>query len=327
MRIVWAFVVMVPTWRPLDALCWVMVTSRARFVWGLALLLSGCRSSNGPSGADGAPTAPVTPTLTSPSSSARTTAEPAAIASAEPPAPELPPPLTGEALQELPVPGFGAAVVSVPLAARGPRPVVIALHGNYDRPEWQCEVWRDITGGFPWVLCPRGVPRGDAPKSADRWTYTTAAKVAEELRVALNALAERFPAHVDVQAPLFTGFSLGAILGVHLLSAPEGLPRVQSAVLTEGGYGGWHKARAEAFVTRGGARVLFACGQSACRHASKQTAKVLEKQGIQVEIASGGDIGHTYDGAVAEAIRERWAWLTEADARFAPNPSAAPAAR
>jgi predicted esterase len=132
---------------------------------------------------------------------------------------------------------------------------------------------------------------------------------------------------VDPQAPVFTGFSLGAILGVHLLSAPDALPRVQSAVLTEGGYAGWHKARAEAFVARGGARVLFACGQSACRQASKQTEKVLEKQGVQVEIASGGDIGHTYDGAVAQAIRERWAWLTEGDARFASKPSAAPATR
>ncbi len=234
--------------------------------------------------------------------------------------------LTGEPLQELPVPGFGAAVVSVPLGARTMRPVVIALHGNYDRPEWQCEVWRDITDGFPWVLCPRGVPRGDAPKSADRWTYTTAAKVTEEVRGALAALTERFPKHVDARAPVFTGFSLGAILGVHLLAASDALPRVQSAVLTEGGYAGWHKARAEAFAARGGARVLFACGQSACRQASKQTAKALEKQGVQVEIASGGDIGHTYDGAVAQAIRERWAWLTGGDARFASQPSAAPAA-
>ncbi|HEU5074316.1 MAG TPA: hypothetical protein VFU02_09085, partial [Polyangiaceae bacterium] len=203
--------------------------------------------------------------------------------------------------------------------------MVIALHGNYDRPEWQCEVWRGITGGFPWVLCPRGVPRGDAPKSADRWTYTTAAKALEELRAALDSLTESFPAHVDAQAPVFTGFSLGAILGVHLLAGPEGLPRVQGAVLVEGGYAGWHKARAEALMARGGARVLFACGQSACRHASKQAAQVLQKQGVQAEVVSGGEIGHTYDGAVAEAIRERWGWLTEADPRFAPN-AAAPGA-
>jgi len=256
-----------------------------------------------------------------PSSSSGTVQAPV-VASAEPPPPPpaaLPPGLSGEPLQELPVPDFGTAVVSVPLGTRTPRPVVIALHGNYDRPEWQCEVWRGITAGSSWVLCPRGVPRADAPKSADRWTYTTAAKLTEEVRAALAALSSRFPLHVDAEAPVFTGFSLGAILGVHLLSAPDGLSRVQRAVLIEGGYAGWNKARAETFVTRGGARLLFACGQSACRHASKQTAKLLQKQGLQVEIASGGDLGHTYDGAVAEAIRERWTWVTEGDARFAPS--------
>lgn len=299
---------------------------RAHVLLGMVLLLMGCRSSNGPPGEGPATRSPQEKVVAVPSSRSGTP-EARVVASAEPPPPpppELPPMLSGEPLQELPVAGFGTAMVSVPLGARTPRPVVIALHGNYDRPEWQCEVWRGITGGFPWVLCPRGVPRSDAPKSADRWTYTTAAKLTEEVRAALAQLGARFPAHVDAEAPLFTGFSLGAILGVHLLSAPEGLPRVQRAVLIEGGYAGWHKARAEAFVARGGARVLFGCGQSACRHASKQTAKLLQKQGVQVEIASGGDIGHTYDGAVAQAIRERWALLTEGDARFVP--SAAPPA-
>jgi len=295
--------------------------ARRHVLLTMLLLLTACRSSNGPPGEAPATRSPQGEAVAAPSS-ASGTPESRVVVSAQPaaaPPPELPPMLSGEPLQELPVAGFGTAVVSVPLGARGARPVVIALHGNYDRPEWQCEVWRGITGGFPWVLCPRGVPRADAPKSADRWTYTTAAKLMAEVRAALAELGARFPAHVDAEAPLFTGFSLGAILGVHLLSAPDGLPRVQRAVLIEGGYGGWHKARAEAFVARGGTRALFACGQSACRHASKQTAQLLQKHGVQVEIASGGDIGHTYDGAVAEAIRQRWAWVTEGDARFVPS--------
>lgn len=304
-----------------------MATWHAQFGWGVTMLLMGCRSSNGPSDAGGAPAAHSTHGVQSRAEPLSGTTQPSAVVSADPPAAELPPMLTGDPLQTLPVPGFGAAVVSVPLGTRTPRPVVIALHGNYDRPEWQCEVWRDITAGFPWVLCPRGIPRGDAPKSADRWTYSTAAKALEELRAALDSLTEGFPAHVDAQAPVFTGFSLGAILGVHSLTGPEGLPRVQGAVLVEGGYGGWHKARAEAFMARGGTRVLFACGQSACRQASKQAAQVLQKQGVQVEVVSGGDIGHTYDGAVAEAIRERWGWITETDPRFEPNSGAAPATR
>ena len=62
-------------------------------------------------------------------------------------------------LVPLPVSGFGAASVAVPVGAVEPRPIVIALHGGADRPEWQCGVWRSIAGPEPFVLCPRGVAR------------------------------------------------------------------------------------------------------------------------------------------------------------------------
>jgi len=143
------------------------------------------------------------------------------------------------------------------------------------------------------------------------------------VRAALAALSTGFPNHVDAEAPIFTGFSLGAILGVHLLSG-AGLPKIRSAVLIEGGYGGWQVARIKAFVVQGGGRVLFACGQSACRHASKQTGQLMQKHGVLVDIASGGDIGHTYGEAVADAIQKRWTWVTEIDPRFAPASASAP---
>src|SRR6187402_2399597 len=165
-----------------------MAGCRVVFTLGVLVLAMGCRSSNGP-GSTGT-SAP--PSTQAPSSTRATVSDAAPLRSADPaplrsvdPSPPEPPKLSGEQLQDLPVPGYGTAVVSVPLGAREPRPVVLALHGNYDRPEWQCEVWRTITGGFPWVLCPRGVPRSDAPKSEDRWTYTTAAKVGDEVRAAL----------------------------------------------------------------------------------------------------------------------------------------------
>jgi hypothetical protein len=34
----------------------------------------------------------------------------------------------------------------LPLAATSPRPLVLGVHGNDDRPEWQCGVWRGIVG-------------------------------------------------------------------------------------------------------------------------------------------------------------------------------------
>jgi hypothetical protein len=87
-------------------------------------------------------------------------------------------------------------------------------------------------------------------------------------------------------------------------------------VLVEGGYNGWTHAAAKAFAARGGESVLFACGQSACMGASKQAARVLTQHEIRTEIASGGNIGHTYDGAVADAIRAKYRWLTQGDPRF-----------
>src|SRR5262245_18804480 len=60
----------------------------------------------------------------------------------------LPPLQAAEPMLALEVPGFRPAIVSVPTGAREPRPVWLALHGNFDRPEWQCGVWREVTGAL-----------------------------------------------------------------------------------------------------------------------------------------------------------------------------------
>ena len=142
----------------------------------------------------------------------------------------------------LEVEGYRPAIVSVPAGARRARPVLVALHGNFDRPEWQCEVWRGITS-FPFILCPRGIPRGDAPKSLDRWTYGGLKATEAELMAGLEALKKRFGAYIDDGPLLYTGFSLGAIYGARMLrDHPEQFPR---AVLTEGGYESWARPAAK----------------------------------------------------------------------------------
>lgn len=288
------------------------------------LVLVGCHRPR--SGGDSAP--PLTSSArarggTAPAVVSSQTGEPSPASSREPEPPIGPPPLEGEPLRELSVEGFNPAVVSVPLGVREPRPVVLAFHGNYDRPEWQCEVWRSITAGQVWVLCPRGVPRGDAPKRLDRWTYAGTDKLARELDAALAALVEAYPDYVDVAYPVFTGFSLGAILGVRLISRNVEAPRFRSAVLVEGGYKGWGHGTAKAFHAQGGRRVLFACGQTACMHASKRASRVLKQREVLSDIVSGGNIGHTYDGAVAEAVQAAWAWVVADDPRFGQRPSEA----
>lgn len=232
---------------------------------------------------------------------------------AEPAAPKTAPLDADGELVSLPVAGFRDAVVSLPLGATTKKPVVLALHGNFDRPEWQCEVWRGIVQNTAFVLCPRGIPRADAA-GLDRWEYGSRKKTVAELEAALAALAERYAEYVDPGPVVFTGFSLGAILGVSIVQSDP--KRFARAVLTEGGQRGWSRATAKAFKEGGGERVLFACGQGGCVQNSKTLVALLEKAGLSARVANGGKAGHTYDGSVARAITENWPWLIEDDERW-----------
>jgi hypothetical protein len=293
---------------------------RARFRFrfpGLAFavaLAAGCRSPSAGDRADSPPvreqTTPIEAGKALAASAASSSPEPVDAGNAQP---KLSPLAAPGRFVSLDVPGFRPAIVHVPLGATTKRPVMVALHGNFDRPEWQCEVWAEISGGFPFILCPRGIPRDDVPKSLDRWTYGSQKKTQEELFTALDALARRFPEHDALGPIVYTGFSLGAILGVRTVGEHgEKFPR---AVFTEGGEK-WSKALAKAFVEEGGQRVLFACGQTACKFSSKSAASLLEREKAGVRIAFGGNIGHTYDGKVADAIKAEWTWLLEGDERW-----------
>jgi pimeloyl-ACP methyl ester carboxylesterase len=214
----------------------------------------------------------------------------------------------------LSVTDFRDAVVSLPLGAKSPRPVVIALHGNYDRPEWQCDVWRTVTSAFPFILCPRGIPRPDAPPPLDRFTYGKGADVQREIDAALVALEARFGDHIARGPNVYVGFSLGAILGVGIVSRdPSRFPR---AVLVEGGHTAWTEERVKAFATSG-ERVLFACGQRSCKADAAAPVKMLAQASVDVRLVYGDERAHTYDGKVADAVGRQMAWLVEGDPRWA----------
>ncbi|WP_437689997.1 hypothetical protein [Sorangium sp. So ce176] len=225
-------------------------------------------------------------------------------------------PLRAEApLVELAVEGFPSAVVSVPIGATARRPVLIASHGNYDRPEWQCEVWRGIAGGDAFILCPRGVARSDSPSARDvRFTYESNARLEQEIDAGLAALRARFPEHVDPGPALYTGFSLGAIMGSAIAARRASLfPRL---VLVEGGHDRWTPAAAKAFADGGGQRVLFVCAQAGCGAAAAAAAARLEKAGVLTRVVRGKEAGHRYDGPVAEETRRALGWAIEGDARW-----------
>lgn len=273
----------------------------------------GCRSTAGSAERARASSEPA-PTIAAVSTTDAAFAGPDAGASADATtqvdaAQELPELSAPAPIVTLPVPGFRDAVVSIPLGAKDRRPVLVALHGNYDRPEWQCEVWRDIAGARAFVLCPRGVPRDDAPKSEDRWTYATLERTERELQAALEALGNRFPLHAVTDRVVFTGFSLGAIQGRGILK--RGSKRFARAVLTEGGYDGMSPSSAKALADAGVERVLFACGQSACVAGARVAIRSLERAGIEARVVSGGNVGHTYDGRVAQAIQREWSFIVE----------------
>jgi predicted esterase len=135
------------------------------------------------------------------------------------------------------------------------------------------------------------------------------------VEAALAAVRTRFEKYVARDPVIYTGFSLGAIHGVGIVASNG--QRYPRAVLVEGGHDGWTAARAKAYAAAGGKRVLFACGQRACKNGAAQARKNLQREGVETELVYGGEVGHTYDGPVAREIAQGWAWLVGDDPRWA----------
>jgi len=229
----------------------------------------------------------------------------------------IPRPLEGPAaMVDLAVPGYPAAVVSLPLGATSRRPIVVATHGNYDRPEWQCGVWRDIIGDHAFVLCPRGIARPDSPGPDDvRFTYENNVALEKELDAGLEALAKAYPDHVDRGPIVYTGFSLGAIQGVTMAGRKP--LRARRMVLVEGGHASWKPDVVKAFSAGPeSARVLFVCSQPHCEKDAQWAASRLRDAKVDTKIVKVKNVGHRYDGPVADATREALAWVLAGDARF-----------
>jgi hypothetical protein len=266
------------------------------------------------------------PAASEPPAETQIAADPAALsAAADEPAPAAEP-----SPAPLPVPGFRDAVLVAPTGAAAPRPVLVAVHGMYDRVEPFCAAWSRIAAGWPYVLCPRGQPRLDAGLQADRWTFGWRVRdLDREIDAGLKALRERYGEQVADGPVVFAGFSLGAILGADVvLWNPS---RYSRAVLVEGGTTNWSLTTAKRFARRGGKKLLFACGQEMCLKETRAGLYWLDVAGVDARTAYAGTIGHTYEGIVAEELTRTWGWLTEGDARWPagsqPGPLASRAAR
>jgi hypothetical protein len=205
--------------------------------------------------------------------------------------------------------GFGSAVVVEAAPGDAPRPVLIAAHGNFDLPEWQCRVWARVVAGRAFVLCPRGIRRRDAP----RFTYANSVALTREVEAGLVALEARYAGRVTTAPVIYAGFSLGAILGADYLR--RGRP-VTVAVLLEDAEDRWSPTLLRTFVARGGRGVLFGCGTSGCVRAARRITARLRASGVAAGIADGRPAGHTYRGPMLTALRGAFPLLADADPRL-----------
>lgn len=248
----------------------------------------------------------------------------ATVALAAPPVAEAPslPPLPGTGYSRLDVAGFLSAVVAWPgsgaAAVKGKLPILVATHGSYDQPEWNCETYKNVVAGRAIVVCPRGKIRWDTPTEPTMLRYffpSTAGWLLREAEAAMASLRAAHPTQVDPGAAIYAGFSQGAIMGVPLLvNRGKQFPRL---ILVEGGHGGWSPQTAAAYKKSGGERVLFACGRASCKKSAAVAAGYLQKAGVPAQVVGVDDEGHTYSGRVEAALTAAFPWLVEGDPRFA----------
>lgn len=218
----------------------------------------------------------------------------------------------------LTIAGYPQAVVAVPNGATARRPVVLVLHGSGDRPDWNCDAWRHITGARGFILCPRGAhdPR-ESTAGDTRYTHRGGAYLRHHVDAALEALAERFGPYVDTATPVAAGFSLGATeIAQMAIADPARFARI---ALLEGGHGVWTDTTARDFSSKGGLRVLFGCGSAWCTPLAKASAAVLERHGIEAHVVYAA-VGHTNDRPLQEAIMREIPWFFAEDPRWASTP-------
>jgi predicted esterase len=222
-------------------------------------------------------------------------------------------PLEAESwLIQLPVEGFRDARVSMPIGATEPRPVVIALHGAGDRPEWACGGWRGAADAFPFVICPTGQP-GGVPGG---FVWGKDAEVEREVNASVDALRRRFGDHVARGCTLLAGFSQGAIRMAPMLA--RGGQWCAQAVLCEGAYDAVGKTFARAFAQSGGRRLLFGCSQPYCAKRFGEREAALRAAGLDVRTVYSGGRTHNLNGEMVSTLREAWPWLVRDDARWSP---------
>ena len=134
----------------------------------------------------------------------------------------LPPLSDVKWVEPLPLSDGNLAYVMPPIGAREPRPLIVAVHGAGDRPDWACGGWRLGANEYPFVVCPQGLKFDSL-----RFAWDSASTIASRVRAAMAAARQRFGPYIADGPTIYAGFSQGASLaGSVLLKQPERFPVV-----------------------------------------------------------------------------------------------------
>lgn len=206
-----------------------------------------------------------------------------ALAMATPPEPRT--------MYDLLVPGHGDAKFVAPTAS-GPQPLIVFVHGSWDRPEWLCEMMDRTLRGEAWLLCLRGTLRPELPPDGPRWTVGKPEQTLAELDAAEAALRARFGDRMTPGIAALGGFSKGAW---HVVALAQGAPaRFPAILLMEGGHGAL-KGSAARTLGKSGVRVALACGTASCARTATARCQALNKAGAVCLDAVDLAVGHAYN--------------------------------
>lgn len=209
-------------------------------------------------------------------------------------------PLAGDWLEKMPDATGKAVFVAPPIGAREPRPVLVAVHGAGDRPEWACGGWRLASRAYGFVVCPEGTST-----AGQRFAWRSPRAIAERVQHALVVVRERYGAYVAEGPAMYAGFSQGATLSqIALLDVPG---RFSIAVFAEGGYDLIASPTfASRFASAGGQRVLVVCGGAPCFTRARVAERVLSAAGLEVSTAGDLRAGHNLNDRMQKALQAAW---------------------
>jgi predicted esterase len=191
--------------------------------------------------------------------------------------------------------------ITLPLGAEERRPIVVAVHGGGDRPEWACGLWRIGVESYPFVVCPTGPTTGGT-----KFAWGTGRDIATAVARAVSEAERQFPTYVISNTPMiYAGFSQGATLaGDFLIEHAQQFPVV---VLAEGGYDYLRDPTfARRFRAAGGRRVFILCGTPGCMITAKRAVVILERAGLDAMTAGDPTAGHAFSASMQKILRAEW---------------------